>query len=368
MRRVGRSFAVVVLVAGLGGLVSCSMDEPESQDPAAARTPPEPTVPASTTATPSPSDAPAASAPLDWSAVSGPTTTAVTVSGPWTLSLPENAHEAVLDGPERRVVKAPGRHRITDALIDGEYAVVVAEDERAQQPNVATVVDLGTGKTFTVDGRSDVPTTTGGTWALGDGHLLHATEGPGASYCLATVDLATRTSEVTWCAPARHGFNGAHVSAAGTTLMSFDASRPSCRTVGEIRDGDLAPFDDVPECIGWDALLLDETAVWSVAAKTKRIEEARFSAGGDQGVEDLGAGTSGSLVGCGGAAYFVRDPQRDDDPARLMRWAADTGLTVAYETDARGGAFLAEPRCGGDSITLTALTREGDEQVTASVR
>ena len=59
---------------------------------------------------------------------------------------------------------------MTEALIDGEYAVVVTEDEQAQQPNTATVIDLATGEKSVLDGRSDVPTTTGGTWALGDGH------------------------------------------------------------------------------------------------------------------------------------------------------------------------------------------------------
>ena len=38
-----------------------------------------------------------------------------------------------------------------------------------QRPSRATVTDLETGKTFEINGRSDVPTTTGGTWALGDG-------------------------------------------------------------------------------------------------------------------------------------------------------------------------------------------------------
>lgn len=309
----------------------------------------------------------AETAPLDWAPVDGPTTTAVTVSGDWTLSLPDSAREATLDGPEPTVVEAPARHRITDALIDGEYAVVVSEDERAQQPNVATVVDLVSGDTFRVDGDSDVPTTTGGTWALGEGRLLHATIGDGGAYCLATVDLADRSSTTTWCAPKRHGFNDARVTEAGTSLLTFDDQRPSCRTVGEVLPDELAPFGGVPDCTGWDALLLAGGEVWSVAAKANRIEEANFFARTGSGWYDLGPGTSGSLVACGDAAYFVRDPQRDGDPARLMRWSSDGTLTVAYES--RGGrAFLSEPRCGGDTITVTALAESGDEQVSADVR
>jgi hypothetical protein len=72
-------------------------------------------------------------------------------------------------------------------------------------------------------------------------------------------------------------------------------------------------------------------------------------------------------VWCGGASYFVRDPQREGDPAALMRWSTDDGLTVAYESPG-GQAFLSEPRCGGDTLTVTALAEEGDEQVSASLR
>ena len=37
---------------------------------------------------------------------------------------------------------------------------------------------------------------------------------------------------------------------------------------------------------------------------------------------------------------------------------------MAYESPG-GRAFLSEPRCGGDQITITALAEDGDEQVTA---
>ena len=47
-----------------------------------------------------------------------------------------------------------------------------------------------------------------------------------------------------------------------------------------------------------------------------------------------------------------------------MRWSADSGLAVVYESPG-GQAFLSEPRCGGDSLTVTALAEDGDEQVTA---
>lgn len=367
-----RTASPAVAALALAGLLLAGCQDDGARDPDATSTTPTSdatsTSPsASSTATgessTSGSEAPGTGR-LHWKPVPGPTSTTVTVSGPWTLSVPQSGREAVLDGPDPRTVTAPARHRVTDALVDGEYAVVVTEDERAQQPNVATVVELASGRTFTIDGDSDVPTTTGGAWALGDGRLLHATS-RGGSYCLASVDLASRDSEVLWCAPKRSGFNGVRVTDAGTTLLSFDDARPSCRTVGEIDGGDLVPFEDAPECTGWDALLLGDASVWSVVASPNRIEEARLFVRTAGETESLGAGTSGSLVACDGSAYFVRDPQRSSDPARLMRWAPGDGLSVAYETRAVGGAFLSEPRCGGDALTLTALTERGDEQVTA---
>ena len=101
--------------------------------------------------------------------------------------------------------------------------------------------------------------------------------------------------------------------------------------------------------------------------RANRIEEARFHARAEDSWFDLGPGTSGSLTWCAGAAYFVRDPQRDGDPARLLRWAPGEPLTVAYETEGRGPAFLSAPRCGGDAISLSVLAESGDVQVTAAV-
>ena len=59
-------------------------------------------------------------------------------------------------------------------------------------------------------------------------------------------------------------------------------------------------------------------------------------------------------------------PQLDGDPARLLRWNADDGLTIVYESPA-GQGFLAAPRCGGDTMNVTALTESGDEQVSATL-
>ncbi len=370
--------ALLVLVV-VTSLAACADDAPRAEpDPeptrSSAKPSPKPSLPptvdpseAETQGSPdSPAVIDAEPAPLDWQQVPGPSGTTLTVSGDWSLT--QRDAEAVLDGPRSATVEAPRRHRVTETLIDEEYAVVVTEDERAEQANTATVIDLATGDRAVLDSSSDVPTTTGGTWALGDGKLVHATIGRGRAYCLATVDLATMSSETTWCAPRRSGFNGARITPAGTAVLSFDDQRPSCRTVGRVDTGELVAFDGVPDCTGWDGVLVDGGAVWSVVPDEKRIEEAHFYARSDDGWFDLGPGTSGSLTWCGGSAYFVRDPQRSGDPARLLAWSPDGDLGVAYETEARGQAFLTEPRCGGADLTLAALTGSGDRQVTARVR
>ena len=306
---------------------------------------------------------------LPWTRVPGPATATVTRSGPWTLSVAEGGSRATLEGPGGlKSYVADSSKRISDGLIDGEWAAIVFQDEQETQPATAEIVRLGAnGGDFTVDGSSKVPTTTGGTWALGGGRLVHPTIGPGGSYCLATVDLEKQTSARTWCAEKRHGFNGAGITPSGTSLMTFDDQQPSCRTVVEVSGGDVVPYEGVQDCMGWEGLLSDDGAVWSVVPKQTRIEAAHYYARDGDEYFDLGPGTSGTLAWCAGAAYFAQDPQRDGDPARLLRWTADRTLEVVYETRGRGPAFLTEPRCGGDRVTVTAIAESGDEQVSAPV-
>ncbi|WKN48267.1 hypothetical protein [Nocardioides sp. Arc9.136] len=357
------------VVAGLAGcllLAGCSGED------AGPGTGTSPTSSPTGSPTGSPGPAPAA---LDWQPLPGRVQDTVTTNGRWTLTVTEAGDTATLEGPDgTTTTEATGRERVSDALLDDDWAVVVVADRQETRPARAEVTELATGETWTVDGGSDVPTTTGGTWALGAGRLAHASVTDTGSYCLAEVDLGTRASTLGWCAPERHGFNGARVTAAGTALMTFDDSRPSCRTLGLAPAGggeDLTPFQDVEECHGWDGLVLpdgDGTAqVWSVVPKENRVEAARFAARTADGeLVDLGPGTSGTLLPCGDAAWFVQDPVRDGDPARLVRWSPEDGVSTAYETTG-SPAFLAPPRCGGSHIAVTALGESGDEQVSAPV-
>ena len=152
-------------------------------------------------------------------------------------------------------------------------------------------------------------------------------------------------------------------------MMVFDDHHPSCRTLVQVGGGSrLTPIPGVTPCKRWDSSLTASGAVWSVVPNEQRIEAARFYAHNATGWYDLGPGTSGSLVSCDGASYFTRDPESRSDPARLIRWDADTSrLTVAYQTHATGNAFLSPPRCGGTHLTVTAYSPAGDEQVTADL-
>ncbi|MDN4173392.1 hypothetical protein QWY28_10590 [Nocardioides sp. SOB77] len=369
MPRTLRRYAAVAGATGCLLLSGCS-------DPGAGTEPGEParyTRSADAAPGSTPDTTTDATEPLAWEPVPGDAADTTTTNGRWTLAVDEDGTVATLAGPDGTTrTEVGGRERVAEALLDDAWAVVVVADRQETRPARAEVTELATGETWTVDGRSEVPTTTGGTWAMGAGRLVHATVTSEGSYCLAEVDLGTRASTLGWCAPERHGFNGARVTAGGAALMTFDDSRPSCRTLGRLegaRSTTLIPFADVPACQGWDALVLDDgSQVWSVVRDENRVETARFAArtpGGE--VVDLGPGTSGTLVGCGGAAWFAQDPVRDGAPARLVRWVPGGGASTAYETDG-GPAFLAAPRCGGSRITVTSLGEGGDEQVSAPVR
>lgn len=308
--------------------------------------------------------------PLKWTAVPGSTKDLVTVGDGWRLTVSAGGATARLIGPQSRAVtiRAGDHARISDAFLDAHHALVVSEDRLAQAPDRATLVDLASGHERILNGRSDPPTVVGGTWALGPDSLVHATSGSHRRYCLATVDLASGKGTTGWCAEPRHGFSRAAVTADGTSMMTFDAHNPSCRTLNVVYGQELTPFPGVTDCKGWDSAVLDGTSVWSVVPNNHRIDVAHFYAHTNDGWYDLGPGTSGSLVSCDGSAYFTRDPETRTDPATLMRWSPGTAsLSVAYASKGTGNAFLSPPRCGGTHLTVTAYSQAGDEQVTTSL-
>lgn len=264
-------------------------------------------------------------------------------------------------------LKAPPGYHWNEALLDGEWAVVVAQHDQESKPAVGTVFNLAKGTRTTLSSGSDPATVNGGSWQLGQGRVFHPTTGRDNAYCLAEVDLATGAGQTTYCAEPKTGFNNVNITPAGLTLTSFDSGQISCRTPMMIGEAAMEPVPGIARCKGWEALAMpDGNAVFSVIEKENRIEQAEVVAKVGDGFFDLGPSTSGSLMWCGDAAWFSQDPQTSGDPARLLRWDG-TSLTVVYEGGAGGEASISEPRCGGDAITVSLLSEVGDEQVTAPI-
>jgi hypothetical protein len=379
VRRGAAVAAAACLLTACGS--GSSSTGPSGSDSGAGASPPHviDSSPVTVSSSPSPSGDPVGSAAhpvaveptqdlLHWQPVAGSTKNLVTVGDPWTLTVAAGGRSARLDGPHARTIQAGPHASITDAFLDGTHALVVSEDRLAEQPDVATVIDLSSGQATTLDRTSRPPTVVGGTWALGPETAVHATSGPHRAYCLATVELASGRGSTGWCAEPRHGFSRAAINGRTTTMMTFDDHRPSCRTLGEVSGTDVTPLAGVTRCKGWDSSVTDAGAVWSVVPKDQRIEVAHFYAHTPGGWYDLGLGTSGSLVTCGGSSYFTRDPGSRSDPATLLRWSPATAeLSVVYESKGTGNAFLAPPRCGGSQLTVTSFSQAGDEQVTTPV-
>ena len=151
--------------------------------------------------------------------------------------------------------------------------------------------------------------------------------------------------------------------------MIFDDARPvACRTVHVLdQTGEPQPVEGPTECTAWDVA---PTSTGVDLVRGARASSARRSPASARSstarVESLGRGTTGTLSSCGGDAFFVRDPARRTDPARLMRWDG-AALTVAYESESTGNAFLGEPECADGIVTVSSFGEAGDEQVWAEV-
>jgi len=307
---------------------------------------------------------------LDWSPIDGDTDGTLLSNGTWVLSVPQDGSSFQLEGESGGTGEgyggaAPRGFTVNDVLLDERWAVVVLQDKQEQRPEQATVYDLAHhGRTWRIDGGSDVPTTTGGSWTLAGDTLVHATVQK-RSYCEARVDLAGRSADVGYCAPPRNGWNSPVLGPGGEALLTFDDGRPSCRTVVAVTGTSATPFEGVEKCTGAEGALLEDGAVWSVVPNEHRYEQVRVRARTGSGYYDLGPGTNGTLTVCGGAAYWARDPATDGGRAQLMRWDG-RDLAVVYESG-RGNAFLGAPVCAGGTIDVSSYSDAGDEAVSATV-
>ncbi len=337
--------------------------------------------PAPDTATPSSSstgaptggtiDAPVAAEPtpglLEWNDT-GAEAGARYVRGPEWRAL-ANSDNSTVDftrsGIEIGIDAGPGR-TISEVLLSTQWGVAVQQDKAETEPSEVAVVDLATGEQSRLAGP---PPASGGSWALTDGDLYYPTYGDDDAYCLATSALADSNGEDGWCAPARSGFSGLTASEDGVGILTFDDARPvACRTVNLLDGSGLPqPVEGPADCTAWDVAATADGALWSDVPKPRRQEEAHFYASAGGTYFDLGAGATGTALPCGDSVFFVRDPQGDDQPARLMRWTPRHTLEVAYESASVGEAFLGEPACGGGVLTLSSFGEQGDELVWANV-
>lgn len=360
--RTPAALALLVALTGCAGT-----DEP---DPAPSTAPGEPSG-GSDLPTGGPVDDPVGAEPatalLDWQDTGVEVGTRY-VRGPEWEALGDEGDtlvELARDG-DTATVRAGGGRTISEVLMSESWAVVVRQDKAETAPSEVAVVDLATGETGAV---ATPPAASGGSWALTDGDLYYPTYGDGGSYCLATAALADSNGEDGWCAPDRSGFSGLTASEHGVGIMTFDDARPvACRTANLLDDSGVPqPLDGPEDCTAWDVAATADGAVWSDVPKPRRQEEAHFRAEADGTYFDLGPGTTGTVVPCGGSVFFVRDPQAPDEPARLMRWTPERTLEIAYESPSTGNAFLGEPACSGGVLTLASYGDQGDEHVWANV-
>lgn len=305
---------------------------------------------------------------LDWKDTGHSAEQRVVVGAEWRVVVDAAGRRAVLEHADEAgltITAAAGR-RISEVLLDDDWAVVVQQDKPGNQPSRAEWIDLDT---MTKRNVTTPEPAGGGSWALTDGNLYYPTYGQDSAYCLATLALADSNGEDGWCAPDRTGWSGLTASDAGVGMLRFDDTRPvACRTVN-LLDASGVPqhVDGPPDCTAWDVAATADGVAWSTVPKPRRQEEAHFYASANGEHFDLGPGTTGSLVPCGDSVFFVRDPKNRADPARLMRWSDDQRLEVAYESASTGDAFLGEPTCARDVLTLSSFGAAGDEQVWAAV-
>lgn len=364
-----------IVLALLVTLAGCGATEDPTPTPGTDQPSSSTSEPAGETPTDAPSggtiDAPAVVEPtpalLEWSDAGVPAGTRYLKGPEWEAlgSQGDTTVDLTRDGDSVSIAAGRGR-TISEVLMSAGWAVVVKQDKAETAPSQVSVVDLTTGEQGELAGPQPA---SGGSWALTGGDLYYPTYGDDRAYCLATNALADRNGEDGWCAPARSGFSGLTASEHGVGIMTFDDARPvACRTVNLLDgSGVPRPVEGPQDCTAWDVAATADGAVWSDVPRPRRQEEAHFYASADGSYFDLGPGTTGTAIPCGDSVFFVRDPQGDDEPARLLRWTPGHTLEVAYESTSVGNAFLGEPACADGVLTLPSFGEKGDELVWARV-
>lgn len=352
MRRSLRTAMAATLVLAAA---ACSADEAPPAEPTESTTSSEPT----TSSDPS-------TGPLDWQPTGYDPAKRVVIGEKWTAIATESEvtfESATNSGAAFALPESGGS--VDALLIEGEKAVVSYSFGGETTTGEAYVVDLINQDPVRIVTPEPA---NGGDWALDGDNLHYPALGEDQTACLANRSLLDGTGEDGWCPSERVGIAGLDANEDGVAAMLFDyASDVSCRTLTILDDAGVPqPVDGPAECTGWDIAATSTGLIWSEVPRAKRQEAAVFHATSDDAAQRLGVGTTGTLTSCGGDSFYVRDPRKRTDPARLMRWDG-AELTVAYESTSKGDAFLGTPECADGILTLTSFGAGGDEQVSASV-
>lgn len=322
----------------------------------------EESTPSSTPSASAPTTAPPPKADLDWKTVGtfprgkSPEVASRDYVG---VTTGKGASSGTTAELRRRDGSVVVRHRAADGyyvqflLLDDPYLVVVEMDEQHKgKPDRMTIYDLPKGSRRSVGDL--VPQPWSGLWSLGDGMLTYGSHGSRGRYCLTEVDLGKMSAQEIDCVGRGHGMSQARRSPYGVGFTVFDHGRKPCPSLHVRRDREApAALDLTEECAeSWDVLpVSDDSTLWSTVPDPHEVERADFyvQVGADS-PESLGAGSNGSLVWCGNAAWFVRQME-----GQLMRWTPQDGLEIALHLPTEEGsavAVMSTPACGGDAISV----------------
>ena len=361
MRRgLGTALAATLLLVATG----CGADSAPDPTPSPSESPSDSPSPSPTGSEPATAEPPA---PLDWQPTGHDVEDRVIVGEKWTAIASEHdvAFESAADSGARFTLPTNTSGTVDAVLLDGDTAIVSYSFGGETTAGLGYRVDLATRE------QTEIVTpqpANGGDWALIDDSLYYPALDENEKACLATLAVTDGNGEDGWCPPGRVGIAELEANDDGVAAMLFDyASRISCRTLTLLdQTGVPQPVEGPAECTGWDIAATGTGIIWSEVPRPRRQEAALFHALADGAPQELGPGTTGSLTACGNDTFFVSDPVAMTDPARLMRWDGTT-LSVAYESDSLGNAFLGKPECADGILTISSFGQDGDEQVSASV-
>lgn len=352
MRLLCTAIATLLVLA-----TGCGADEKPVADPTPTPTTTEPSETPTTTA-------PAVS--LDWQPTGHSVDERVIVGERWTaISTETDIRFESATGADDVARPTSRSGSVFAVLLEGDTAVVSYAYGGESIAATGYRIDLTTGE------QTEIVTpapANGGDWAMFDDSLYYPALDENQDACLATLAVTDGNGEEGWCPPELVGIAELEANEHGVAAMLFDyGSDISCRTLTLLDQAAVPqPVAGPTECTGWDIAATSTGIIWSEVPRPKRQEAAVFHAIVDGAAQELGTGTTGTLTSCGGDTFYVSDPLKQSDPARLMRWDG-TALSVAYESKSKGNAFLGKPECADGIITVSSYGEDGDEQVSANV-